>query len=534
MNVSFLWLFLISCSLTWAGESNLDPIHREVPLVIHGTQVTVLRATLFGYTPGERAALAYRRLVKLIDVGGPGVVGSRVANDGTLLTIDGADVLLLAPEDADRLLGETITEAVSRAQSALTKIISEEQGPVTHERLLSAGLKVLLVTGIFIVAVMFLMMMRRLLLNGVRHLQKRRSEIIFNRDVESFIRDQLVRGLTWTIQVIIWAFGILGGYLWLTWCLSAFPLTRDVGNELGGRLLSFVIGLMRGVGEAIPGLAIVLFIVVMTGFLSHVVKLFFVRIETRRINLGWLNQNTAVPTRRITIVVLWIFAIAMSYPYLPGSGSDAFKGLSVFVGVLVSLGGAGLVGQVASGFILTYLGIIRVGDYVLVGNVEGVVASIGIFNTRIETIFNEAMSVPNVFILTNTTTNLTRFPGQHGVVVQATVTIGYDVAWRQIHSLLLAAAKRTTRLQEHPAPYVQQRALSDFYVEYHLCAYLLNPVERIPVMSQLYAEIQDQFNEAGVQILSPHYMHEPKKPAVVPRDQWLGMTSAVVPQAPGQ
>ena len=533
MNVRLLWLFFISCGLTWAVESGVEPMHREAPLVIHGTQVTVLRATLFGYTPAERAALAYRRLINLIDVGGPGVVGSRVVNDGTLLTIDGAEVLLLAPEDADRLLGETVNEAVSQAQAALTKIISEERGPVTHERLLSAGLKVLLVTGIFIVAVMFLVMMRRLLLKGVMHLQKKRSAIISNRVVESFIRDQLVRGLTLVIQVGIWVLGILGAYLWVTWCLSAFPMTRDVGNELGGRLLAFVFGLMQGIGEAIPGLAIVFFIVVLTGFLSHVVKLFFVRIETRGVNLGWLNPHTAVPTRRIIIVALWIFALAMSYPYLPGSGSDAFKGLSVFVGVMVSLGGAGLVGQVASGFILTYLGIVRVGDYVIVGNVEGVVASIGIFNTRIETIFKEAMSVPNVFILTNTTTNLSHFPGQHGVVVQATVTIGYDVAWRQIHALLLAAAKRTARLQEHPAPYVQQRALSDFYAEYHLCVYLLNPVERIPVLAQLYAEIQDQFNEAGVQILSPHYMHGPKKPAVVPRDQWLGTPSPIIQQPPG-
>ena len=286
--------------------------------------------------------------------------------------------------------------------------------------------------------------------------------------------------------------------------------------------MDFSLGLLRGIGDAIPGLAIVLVIVVIVGFLSHFVKLFFVRIETRRINLGWLNHNTAVPTRRILIVILWLFAIAMMYPYLPGSGSDAFKGLSVFVGILISLGGAGLVGQVASGFILTYLGIVRVGDYVIVGTVEGVVAEIGIFNTRIETIFKEAMSVPNVFILTNTTTNLSRFPGQHGVVVQATVTIGYDVPWRQIHTLLLNAAKLTSGLQQHPEPYVQQRALSDFYVEYHLCAYLLKPVERIPVTSQLFAEIQDQFNEAGVQILSPHFMQEPKKPAVVPREQWLG------------
>ena len=533
MSVRFLWLLIIGCSLAWSVESGSEPIHREAPLVVHGTHVSMLRATLFGYTPAERAALAYRRLVSLIDAGGPGVVGSREVSDGVLLTIDGADALLLVPEDANRLLGETGVEAVNRAREALTRIVSEERGPVTNERLMAAGLKVLAATGIFMSVIVALTLLRRLMQRGITYLQRHRSEMITNRDVESFLRDQLVRGLRWMTQATVWAFGVLAGYLWLTWCLAAFPWTRDVSNQLGGQLGEFSLGLLRGIGDAIPGLAIVLVIVVIVGFLSHFVKLFFVRIETRRINLGWLNHNTAVPTRRILIVILWLFAIAMMYPYLPGSGSDAFKGLSVFVGILISLGGAGLVGQVASGFILTYLGIVRVGDYVIVGTVEGVVAEIGIFNTRIETIFKEAMSVPNVFILTNTTTNLSRFPGQHGVVVQATVTIGYDVPWRQIHALLLNAAKRTSGLQQHPEPYVQQRALSDFYVEYHLCAYLLNPVERIPVTSQLYAEIQDQFNEAGVQILSPHYMQEPKKPAVVPREQWLGTSGPDIHHAAG-
>ncbi len=474
----------------------------------------------FGYTPAERVKLAYRRIAALIDTGGAGVVGNRVTAEGTLLTIDASDALLMTVDDADRLLGETLAEAVTHAQAALSSTISEERGQPIRQRLISSGLKTLLVTGIFVAAVFALIFVRQFILRGLISIKPARGGVIANRDVESFVRDQLVRGLAWVAHIGTWGLAILAGYVWLTWCLEAFPLTRDIGNQLGEQLLDFAINLMHGVSAAIPGLLVVVAIVVLTGFLCHVVKLFFKRIEVRRVNLGWLNYNTAVPTRRISMVILWIFAVAMAYPYLPGSGTDAFKGLSVFVGVLVSLGGAGLVGQVASGYIVTYLGIVRVGDYVVVGNVEGVVVSIGIFNTQIETIFNESMSVPNVLILTTTSTNLSRFPGQQGVVAQAVTTIGYDVPWRQVHALLLAAAERTPGLLTEPAPFVQQRALADFYVEYHLCAYVLRPIERIPVMSRLYAEIQDQFNQAGVQILSPHFMHEPRKPAVVPRDQW--------------
>jgi small-conductance mechanosensitive channel len=522
MNLRLIWLLLM-CSWVWTEEP--IRIHHEAELVIHGAPITVLRATLFNYTPEERVALAYRRITELLNRAGPGVVSHRITPQGTLLTIDGADALMFTNDDANHLLGETLTDAVAHAQTALTEVILEDRGQSLSQRFFSSGLQALLGTAIFAAVISVLVVMRRLFLRGLSHIELRGQGLFGNREVESFLRNQLLRGLISIVHIGIWSLGILASYVWLTWTLGAFPMTRDIGNELGDHLLNFTLNLLRGIGAAVPGLAVVIAIIVLTGFLSHVLKLFFQRIENRRINLGWLNHNTAVPTRRISIVILWIFAVAMSYPYLPGSGSDAFKGLSVFVGVLVSLGGAGLVGQVASGYIVTYLGIVRVGDYVIVGNVEGVVKGIGIFNTQIETIFNESMSVPNILILTTTSTNLSRFPKHQGVVVQAVVTIGYDVPWRQVHALLLAAAARTPGLQAQPEAYVQQRALADFYAEYHLCAYLLQPIERIPVMSRLYAEIQDQFNQAGVQILSPHFMQEPKKPAVVPRERWLLTTT---------
>lgn len=517
-----LWLILCvfgNLSLV-AGEAASGATHQEAAVILHGNQVTVLRATVYGYTPNERATLAHRRLLDLLAGDGAGMVGTRVITDGTLLTLDGQDALLLVPEDADRLLGETLAEAVGKAQQALVRAVAEDRGPVNRERLTSVAVRILSATAIFAVIILALVMLRRLLLRGLGHLTTTTGGVGSNREIETFIRDQLTRVLRWVVLLTTWAASLLVGYLWLTACLTAFPLTRDLGDQLGGRLLEFSFDLLRNAGAAIPGLTVVAAIFCVTGLLARVVRLFFARIEHRRITLGWLNPDTAVPTRRISTVVMWFFAVAMAYPYVPGSSSDAFKGLSVFVGVIVSLGGASLVGQAASGFILTYLGIIRRGDYVQIGAIEGEVATIGIFNTRIETVFKEAVSVPNVFLLTNTSTNLSRFPGRDGVIVQATVTIGYDAPWRQVHQMLLAAAAGTPGLQTTPEPFVQQRALADFFVEYHLCAHLLKPIERIPVLSRLYAEIQDRFNEAGIQIMSPHYMQEPSKPMTVPPERW--------------
>ena len=511
-----LLLVLLPCAIAWSAEERAP----AAVLRLHSHDITELRATLFGYTPAERAALALQRIVEVLHEGGPGTVTRQAVTDGALLSVDGQRVLLLAPDDADRLLGQTLDDAADQATKALTSAITEEHSPLSSAQLITSLIRVLTATAVFVAGVVVLVLVRGWTIRLIVRVAHACAGAVRNRELAAFLQDQLVRSFRWGLLVLAWALGLLGGYVWLSVCLGAFHSTRDIGEQLGGRLFDVSLGIIQAVGQAIPQLTVVAVIMAVTGILVHMSKLFFARIEHRRLSMGWLNRDTAVPTRRLTTVILWLIAIAMAYPYVPGSSTDSFKGISVLVGIMASLGGASLVGQAASGFILTYLGTIRVGDYVIVGSTEGVVANIGVFTTRIETIFKEAVSIPNIFILSNTITNLSRFPGRDGFVLQAVTTIGYTVPWRQMHVLLIEAAGRTPGLKRTPEPYVQQRSLSDFYVEYHLCCHLENPVERIPVLSDLYCNIQDLCNEQGIQILSPHYMQEPATPAVVPRDQW--------------
>ena len=515
------WLLLLVLPLAsaWSVEERLPP----AAIRLHGQVITVLRAPLFGYTPAERAARSVIRITEVLENSGSitEVVSSRIVDDGVLISIYQQDVLLMVPADADRLLGQTLDQAASAAAAALTAIIKEEHSPQSVERQLASWLKVVVASLIYAGVVVVLVLVRGWVTRLIVRLAQACAGAVQHRELAAFLQDQLVRSLRWAVLILAWAFGLLGGYVWVSVCLQAFLTTRDVGEQLGGRLLRVTLELIVTIGQSIPQLAIIACIMILTGVVVHVITLFFARIERRNVNLGWLNRHTAAPTRRITTVVMWLAALAIAYPYVPGSSSDSFRGISLLVGVMASLGGASLVGQAASGFILTYLGTIRVGDYVIIGQTEGVVAHIGVFTTRVETIFKEAVAIPNVFILTNTITNLSRFPGHDGFVLQAVTTIGYTVPWRQMHAVLIAAAERTPGLKRTPVPYVQQRSLSDFYVEYHLCCHLEHPVERIPVLSQLYCEIQDLCNEQGIQILSPHYMQEPAQPAIVPRDTWL-------------
>jgi small-conductance mechanosensitive channel len=217
---------------------------------------------------------------------------------------------------------------------------------------------------------------------------------------------------------------------------------------------------------------------------------------------------------------LWLFAIVIAYPYLPGSSTEAFKGVSVFIGLVVSIGSSGIVNQLMSGFMLTYSDAIAPGEYVRLGDIEGTVTNLGVLSTKIRTRRNEEVTIPNAVVISGTATNFTRNAAE-GVFAPVVVTIGYDAPWRQVEALLLLAASRSEGLRQTPAPRVLQTALSDFYVEYTLLVCVDQPALRIPIMSGVHAHIQDAFNEHGVQIMSPHYEADPEGAKLVPPAKWF-------------
>jgi small-conductance mechanosensitive channel len=187
---------------------------------------------------------------------------------------------------------------------------------------------------------------------------------------------------------------------------------------------------------------------------------------------------------------------------------------------MLSLGSAGIVNQIMSGFTLMYARALREGDYVRIGDTEGTVLELSALSTKVRTVKNEEVTIPNAVVVGTSTMNFTRLHAAHGTIVYTSVTIGYDAPWRQVHAMLLEAVERTPGVRREPAPYIVQRALADFYVEYQVNAYIERPGERFPVLSALHANIQDLFNEHGVQIMSPHFEQQPAKAVVVPRDRF--------------
>nr|MBA3890183.1 mechanosensitive ion channel [Gemmatimonadaceae bacterium] len=321
-------------------------------------------------------------------------------------------------------------------------------------------------------------------------------------------------------DLLAWAAGLFTAYLWLVFVLTRFAYSRPWGEALGAYLTSTVAELALSALGGVPGLFTVVLIFIVTRWVARLVGAFFDAVEAGSVELPWMHGETANPTKRISIALLWLFAIVVAYPYVPGSSSDVFKGVSVFAGLVISLGSSGVVSQAMSGLVLMYSRALKPGDYVRLGETEGTVTTLGMLSTKIRTNKREEVTLPNAVVIGGGVKNYTRLASESGIILHTSVTIGYDTPWRQVEGMLLLAAGRTEGLAAAPTPFVHVTALSDFYVEYQLNAHLLDPSQRVGVLSALHRNILDAFNEYGVQITSPHYVSDPPRPMIVPRERW--------------
>ena len=327
-------------------------------------------------------------------------------------------------------------------------------------------------------------------------------------------------------EAAAWVLTFSAIYIWLAFSLRRFPYTQPWGNQLGAYVLELFQQFGRATVHALPDILKVVVILAIARWIAHMGRLFFNQVASGRMRIRWIDPDMAQATQRVFTVFVWIFAVVVAYPYIPGSSTDAFKGISVFFGLVISLGSTGIINQVISGLFVVYSKALKTGEWVRVNDVEGEVLEIGPLAAKIRTIEGQEVTIPNSVLVGTLTTNYTRLGHPDGMIASTTVTIGYDAPWRQVHALLLLAAERTSNIRTQPEPYVLQRQLSDFYPEYTLIVRLEDEKLRIETLSILHSNIQDAFNEFGVQIMSPHYMVQPERSVVVPRAKWHQSPSA--------
>jgi len=528
--VKFLLVVVMATWSAWAAPATEAEPARSgqasagtaAPLVVFNRTIIEFRAPFLGMPATERAARARTILGEVLREGGELKVAVKANPEGRLVMVNDRLAFVVTPGDADPLLEENTDKVAKRAALRLEQVVAETLEARSLEALSKALTAAAIATGLFVLLLWSLRWLRlRIRATALAALERKFSALEIG-------GAQIVEGsylLLWLSRVLIflrWLVILLITYEWLSFVLSTFPYTRPWGEHLNGYLLNIGSSLLDAILGGIPGLGVAVAIFFLARFFIGLMGKFFERMASVDSPADWLAPDTMPTTRRLFSIAIWLFAIAMAYPYLPGAQTEAFKGLSVLLGLMVSLGTTSIVGQGAAGLILTYTRTLRMGEYVRIGDHEGTVTRLGMFTTRIRTGLGEELSVPNSLITGAITKNYSRAVHGQGYIVDTTVTIGYDTPWRQVEAMLLEAARRTPGIIEAPAPRVFQTALSDYYPEYRLVAQAIpsEPSPRAVVLTRLHANIQDVFNEYGVQIMSPHYMADPAAAKVVSPEAW--------------
>ena len=346
------------------------------------------------------------------------------------------------------------------------------------------------------------------------------------------LQPHLARAIRSLIRLVMAAAILVLGYLWLVYVFEQFSYTAPWGERLGDFLVALLAEVGTGILGALPGLFIVLVIFLIARWCVRIVNVVFKEIQAGTFTLPGFEPETARTTQTLLVFAIWLFALVFAYPHIPGSETAAFQGLSVLVGLMVTLGSTGLINQVISGLFVIYSRSVRPQDYVRINDVEGEVISIGSLAIKLRTPRQEEITIPHSVLVSAATTNFSRLAGEDGMVITASVTIGYNVPWRQVHALLFLGASRTQGARKQPPPQVLQRELSNNAVEYQLLAHLEQGANRARAISELHAQIQDAFNEYGVQIMVPSFESQPEKPVLVPKSDWYAAPAGTPERSP--
>jgi small-conductance mechanosensitive channel len=306
------------------------------------------------------------------------------------------------------------------------------------------------------------------------------------------------------LKYVITAFQL---FLTVPLVFSLFPATRHIAEALFGYIFTPLRNIAVGTIRYIPNLFTIAIILVITRYVIRALKFFAIQIEREKLVISGFYPDWATPTFNILRVLLYAFTVAVIYPYLPGSDSKIFQGISVFVGIIFSLGSSTVIGNLMAGLVITYMRPFKIGDRIQIKEVTGFVVEKTLMVIRIKTHKNEYVTFPNMMILSSNIVNYhtSVIEDEEGLILHADVTMGYAVPWQQVHGILIAAALETSHVLKSPKPFVLQTALDDFYANYQINLYT-KEVEKVPrIYSELYEHLQDAFKAANIDLTAPTY-----------------------------
>jgi len=478
-----------------------------------GFPVTLYEDTLFtiytkigSITAKERAAIVTKR-IKTIYNDNSGLLDSlMVINSDNTVDVGYGDVVIISVSDFDAIWNNTTKIALANDYKEKIKaaVVAEKKKHSVVTLLVRIGLVLLVLSGILLV----MWLINKGYIKAERIIVEKKNTWLKDLSYKGYTfvtADQELHLAVMIIKLFKWFMFILLLYLFLPLIFSIFPFTQGWATVLFDLIWSPFRDVLLSVWHFIPNLFTIFVIYFVIKYVVKFVKYLFSEIEAEKLTISGFHADWAMPTFGIVRFLLYAFMFVLIFPYLPGSDSNVFKGVSVFLGVLFSLGSSSAIGNMVAGLVITYMRPFKIGDRIKIGDITGDVIEKTMLVTRIRTIKNEEITIPNSSVLSGNTTNYSTNANTQGLIVHTTVTIGYDVPWKDMHQALIDAALKTEFIMPDPKPFVLQTSLDDFYVSYQINAYTREASKQAVIYSNLHQNIQDICNERGIEILSPHY-----------------------------
>lgn len=516
--VVWLWIVtLLLVSFAWAAPKKYNapvvpPVAAktesvpEAYVMLEGRQLIPIKVSVLSFTPADRARAVTGRINKLIRDPFFNVDQIKTHTGDITTDIVVGDTILMSVTDADATAaGKSRSElAQSHMQILKASIAAHIQEYSARSLAFSAAYALLATLGLVIVLALLSRIKPRILsrLEAWRGVYIRSLRV---QSIELLHHDRIVAIIATAIKAFHFASVVVLLNLYLPLVLSFFPWTRPYSSKYLDYIMAPLERVGSGIATYLPNIFYIVVIVFITHLIIRLTRFLFSEVGKGTLSIPGFFPEWADPTFNIVKFLIIAFAVVAAFPYLPGSESPAFKGVSVFLGVLISFGSSSAISNIVAGVILTYTRAFRLGDRIQIGETVGDVIETNLLVTRVRTIKHVDITVPNSMVLGSHITNYSSAAKEYGLILHTTVTIGYDAPWRQVHELLLAAARSTENILELPAPFVLQTSLDDFYVSYQINAYTDKPSIMARTYSELHQNIQEKFNEAGVEIMSPHY-----------------------------
>jgi small-conductance mechanosensitive channel len=454
----------------------------------------------------ERAHIIAQRIEKLAGASAFSAdsLQLRAAESGFVISYRG-DVVQSITE-TDGLWHEQAPEVLAKNYLGIIKsaVLAERERNSLRSILTEVALTIVLLIGVYVIIYLINKLFRWARFKLFRS-SKERFRGVRIKNYQLFDGEQQLNFFLMLSNIVRILSIVLATYLALPLLFSIFPQTKNLADVLLGWILAPALKIIKGIINYLPNLFTIVVIFLFTHYVVRFVRFLAHEVDRGALVINGFYQDWAMPTFNVLRFLLYAFMFVVVFPYLPGSDSAIFQGVSVFLGILFSLGSSSAIANAVAGLVLTYMRPFKVGDRIKIGDLVGDVVEKDLLVTRIRTPKNEDITIPNASILSGHTINYTSACEGEGLIVHTTVTIGYDVPWKEVHAALIEAASRNRFVLATPKPFVLQTSLDDFYVAYQLNAYTKAAKSQSEVYSELHQHIQDVFNERGIEILSPHY-----------------------------